>query len=334
MNIEESAKFLSAFRIDRARELVERMMIHNYAEAILEHHPECHGLDADKIHLQCSTLCRTIFREIAHIRGDPRLLTPLLNKMARNGPGHSPIWFDAFDSAYEAYKHGGKLKKKAEQLGPYLRGGSYCDIGCGGGDLVAYLKKEHPQFREYAGIDVLDWRTEGLKNEIGFQVLDFSKEGSVSQQRYDLATCIAVLHHVGSTDESRSIFLRNLRSALHDHGRLIIEEDVILPRHEIGTREDLQMQVAGRAQEQFLFGDFAMMTREEQLSVLTIIDVLGNSLVMGVHQMAFPFGFKSIVEWGELFSESGYQVEEIRINGFTAGMFNQSSHVLYILKPD
>lgn len=330
----ESTVFLSAFKDQKARDLVHQMMIHNYTEAIMEHHPHRELLERESIEAKCDSLCNTIFRKIEAIHQTPALLSPLLNDLARNHQTQPSIWFEEFSKAYDAYKHGGKLIKKAPLLTPYLRGTSYCDVGCGGGDLVAFMKKEHPSFLRCTGIDVLDWRTESLKDEIGFQMIDFSRPGSESPQAYDTATCIAVLHHVGSTDESRRIFLMNLRSAIAPGGRLIVEEDVILPREEVEASQDFLQQVSLCEKEQYGFSDFTGMTREEQHRVLTIIDVLGNTLVVGVQQMAFPFGFNSIEAWVGLFSVSGYKVEQIRINGFTPGMFNQSSHVVFILQPN
>jgi len=98
---------------------------------------------------------------------------------------------------------------------------------------VAFLKHHHKPFKEAAGIDVLDWRTESVENEINFQMLDFSQPGTKSKAQYDTLTTIAVLHHVGNTNDQISLFLGNLKSAMNPKGRLIVEEDVILPFDEI-----------------------------------------------------------------------------------------------------
>jgi SAM-dependent methyltransferase len=241
------------------------------------------------------------------------------------------IWFEDFNMAYDTYKHGSKLKMKVEQLLPYLHGKSYCDIGCGGGDLVACIKELHPRFTSYTGIDVLDWRTESLKNVINFQMLDFSDPGAVSPVKYDLATCMAVLHHVGHDDRSRKLFLRNVRKAIAENGRLVVEEDVILPGEELEANAHYRLQVAKRISAQPYFQEYTALSMEEQRCVLTIIDLLANSLIVGVPDMAFPFGFKTINGWTNLFYECGFAVEMVQIKGFTPGMFNQSAHVHFIL---
>ena len=200
--------------------------------------------------------------------------------------------------------------------------------------MVAFIKRHLSRFKEHAGIDVLDWRTEDIKSEINFQMLDFSQPNVLSAQQYDMATCMAVLHHVGNTDISRRIFLKNVRNAIHKNGRLLIEEDVILPQEEIESNEDLKNQVKSLACLQPHYKMFITMSSEDQVSVLTIIDLLANSLIVGVPNMAFPFGFKSVNEWKVLFDECDYSVEKVQINGFTENLFNQSSHVFFILTPN
>ncbi len=334
MKLHEAATFLSAFKNQRAREFVRQMMITNYTEAILEHHPKAHLIERRDISEKCTLLCQTIFHKIGDIQENPHRLVPLIKKLARNNNRQASFWFDEFDVAYESYKHWGKLKKKSQQIIPYLQGNTYCDIGCGGGDLVAFLKQNHCHFKEYTGIDVLDWRTENVKNMINFQLLDFSLPNTLSEKKYDMATCIAVLHHVGNTHKSQGLFLRNVRSLLSSTGRLLVEEDVILPLEEIASNDGYKMQAGHLAEEQANFSEYIGMNREDQRCILTIIDLMANSLFVGVQNMAFPFGFKSLVEWEIFFVECNYTVEDVRINGFTKGMFNQSSHVLFILSPN
>jgi len=333
MKLHEATSFLTAFKHENAKVLVRTMMVRNYTEAILEHHPQSYGLIKAEIYEKCTHLCHSIFRKIEKIQEDPEQLSPLLIKLSRNNRPQAVFWFEEFNLAYKRYKHEHKLKIKAEQLAPYLSGDTYCDIGCGGGDLVAYLKNYYPHFREYTGIDVLDWRTDGLKNKINFQLLDFSKSNARSTQQYDMATCIAVLHHIGHTNESLQHFLTNVQSAISKNGRLLIEEDVILPADELAQNNGFESHVKLLAENQSLFAEYLAMTREEQKSVLTIIDLLANSLVVGVPNMAFPFGFRSIEEWKVIFINSGYTIENVIIHGFTKGMFNCSSHVFFILRP-
>lgn len=333
MRTTEAKTFLTSFQNEKARDLVKKMMTHNYSEAILEHHPDHGSIDSTQIYNKCENLIHEVFGRLDDIRDQPEKLFPLFHQLSRKNPDRDAIWFEDFDIAYNHYKHHKKLFIRLEQLQPFLKGNSFCDIGCGGGDLVYFLKNQYAQFKEYAGIDVLDWRTESVKNEINFQMLDFSKPNTISQQKYDTLTCIAVLHHVGNTNESRSIFLNNIRSAITDNGRLIIEEDVILPQTEVQSNDSYKKQVEDKIKDQPLFAEFVALDRNDQKDAIIIIDLLANSLSGGVPEMAFPCGFKSLNEWTELFNQNSFEVEDVVIQGFHKGIFNRSSHVLFILKP-
>ena len=214
----------------------------------------------------------------------------------------------------------------------FFKGNSICDVGCGGGDLVYYISQNHSGFREFAGIDVMDWRTEAIRESINFQMLDLSQPGVASQTRYDTLSCIAVLHHVGHGDENIHTFLQNLRTALSPHGRLIIEEDVMLPSSEIEGNPLFREQAGKLGDKQQLFGKYLKLDTQAQKNVMILVDILANALTGGVTDMAFPFGFRTIDHWSRLFRENGYLLEETHISGFQPGLFNRSSHVYFILK--
>ena len=332
LRLTEAQTFLNSFRNEKAKNLVRRMMNSHYAEAIIEHHPNPDSIDPKHVLQKCVKLSNEVFERIEFIKAQPEELFPLFYQLSRKNTPQDSIWFREFDEAYENYKHKRKLFKRLRQLEPYLKGESYCDIGCGGGDLVAFLKKEHGFLKEYAGIDVLDWRTESIKDEINFEMLDFSKPGTKSSKKYDVMTCLAVLHHVGNTDESRSIFLKNIRNAMSKQGRLIVEEDVILPQEEIESNENYTSQVDTKKNSQPLFSEFITLSKEDQKDAIIIIDFLSNSLSGGVPEMAFPCGFKSINEWTNLFKNNGFRLEEVKILGFPENVFNRSAHVLFILR--
>jgi 2-polyprenyl-3-methyl-5-hydroxy-6-metoxy-1,4-benzoquinol methylase len=332
MKTEEASRFLHSFYNVKAREFVNRSMLYSYAEAILEHHPGT--ITKENIYSKCKYLVDETFGQINKMKDQPEKIKTLLNRLSRKNPRPASIWFEEFDSAYENYKHTKKLFIQLNNLKPFLKGNSYCDVGCGGGDLVYFLKNYYPQFKEYAGIDVIDWRTEEVKHSINFQILDLSKPGTQSRKKYDTLTCIAVLHHVGNTDNSVSVFLQNLKSAISDNGRLIVEEDVILPISEVRSDIYYKEQVEERMQDQPLFSEFMKLDKAEQMDAFILIDVLANALTGGISDMAFPFGFKTINEWNELFIENGFEIEDVRIKGFSKGLFNRSSHVYFILNPE
>jgi 2-polyprenyl-3-methyl-5-hydroxy-6-metoxy-1,4-benzoquinol methylase len=332
MKKEEATRFLKAFRNDKARRLVHVMMTRHYTEAILEHHPEPASLDPQKIEQQTRRLCDEIFKKVNRIGDEPEAVYPLVTSLSRSHRPRSGIWFAAFNEAYENYKHHRKLGIKLEQLVPFLGTGTYADIGCGGGDLVSYLKAHYGKFSSYTGIDVMDWRSEEVREKIDFMVFNFAHPEGILPVQFDFATCMAVLHHVGSDQASRLHFLRNIRASLRPEGRLLVEEDVILPAGEIAADLHLQQQTKQLMREQPLYGAYLEMESHEQEDVLILIDLLANSLTVGVPDMDLPFGFRTINEWTVLFRKAGFVPEKIRITGFVNRTFNRSSHVIYLLR--
>lgn len=121
-------------------------------------------------------------------------------------------------------------------------------------------------------------------------------------------------------------------SALSENGRLIIEEDVILPEEEWQYDEYIKKQIEQNIESQNFFEEFVNMDRNTQKDILIIIDLLANSLSVGVPDMPFPFGFMTLKEWIDLYKETGYEIEDVIINGFSRDTFNRSSHVFYVLK--
>lgn len=334
MKIEEAKTFLKAFQNRNANRFVQLMMKNNYVEAIIEHHPNRASIVQDVVREKCNGLVDGIFQQIETIVDQPEKLFLLFYKLSRSNPDKNPIWFIEFNEAYYNYRHNRKLSNRLKQLKPFLEGKSYCDIGCGDGDLIVFLKKNYPQFTEYAGIDVLDWRTDKVKEEINFQMLDFTQPGIKSLLRYDTLTCLAVLHHVGNTDEEISIFLNNIRTAIHTNGMLIIEEDVILPQHQTDSNDDYKAQLNTLAMHQPLFAEFLTLDEEEQRAIIILIDFMANCLSVGVPEMAFPCGFKTINEWIGIFIKNNFKVEEVKISGFVEGNFNRSPNVFFILTPN
>ena len=332
MTRKEAEEFMVAFRNGKARSLIHRMMALHYTEAVMEHHPDPATLDHGKIEELTGQLCHFIFKEVKSIGDNPDALFPLLLRLSRGQEPRPSIWFREFDEAYEHYKHRRKLNVKFNQLKPFLREGAYADIGCGGGDLVAHLKKHYRGFTSFTGIDVMDWRSKAIKKEINFRFFDFSNPVGTLPEKFDFATCMAVLHHVGKEDGSLLRFLGNIRDSLNVSGRLLVEEDVILPQGEVNSSELYRSQVEQLKQEQPLFGEYTMLSGQDQKAALILIDPLANSLAVGVPEMHFPFGFRSINRWADLFKESGFEVEKVQINGFVRGTFNRSSHVVYLLQ--
>jgi 2-polyprenyl-3-methyl-5-hydroxy-6-metoxy-1,4-benzoquinol methylase len=331
MKLKEAQTFIRAFTNPRARTLVKRMMKTNYLQAVLAHHPDNTTLNPVEIEEKCINMVDSIFSRIKKTIPYPEKIFTQFMILSRNNPDRDGIWFDEFIAAYENYKHNIKLKKRYDRLKQFICGHSFCDVGCGGGDLVAYVKKNHRGITCAYGIDVMDWRTEEVKKKINFEMLDFSRPGVTSVRQFDTVTCLAVLHHVGERDEEISIFLQNLKTTLHAESRLIIEEDVIISEKVQKRGSPYAEQINVLKRDQTNYDRFLLLNEKDQRDVIILIDFFANCLAVGVPTMSFPCGFHTIEEWEELFKSSRYRLEDVIIEGFVKDNFNQSSHVLFIL---
>ena len=328
----EALQFLTSFKNPEATRFLIPFLISNYNDAILAYHPNPETISPGNVHNKCTSLIETVFERINNIKNNPEKLFDLFYQLSRSNPDQDPIWFDEFLSAYQNYKHNKKLVNRYKQLSPYLTGSSFCDIGCGGGDMVASFLKQHDSFTHAAGIDIMDWRTDEIKELIEFQMLDFTKPGVSSEVQYDTLTTIAVLHHTGSSEENMITFLRNLMTAVKKGGRLIIEEDVIIPGTELVHHQDLVGQIEELKQEQRFLEPFLSFDQSTQRDIIILIDLLANCLSVGVPDMPFPCGFQTLDSWLGIFDKVGFNLREVRIQGFVQNNFNQSCHVFFILE--
>jgi SAM-dependent methyltransferase len=327
----EAYTFLSSFRNLDAQEFVRELMKNSYASAVLRHHPSPKRLSSDEIQNKCNDLVDYIFDQLNALE-DPRALFTLFKNLSRTSSEQKDIWFDEFLEAYQHYKHQTKLENRYQQLKPYIYGPSYCDVGCGGGDLVAYMKHHHPDVNEAAGIDVLDWRSDSVRDAIDFQMLDLTQPGVSSRKAFDTLTCLAVLHHIDNRNDSLDYFLTNLKTAMKPGGRLVIEEDVILPEAEIKQDETVKNQVDKARDQQPVFTGFLEFDQQTQRDIITIIDFLSNTIVVGVLEMPFPCSFQTLEGWRTIFEEKGFVTDEIKVEGLVPHRFNQSSHVIFVLR--
>ncbi len=331
--LSETYTFLSSYRNPEAQDFVRNLMKQNYTRAVLEHHPFPDSLEEGDIQNKCNSLVDHIFDHINALQY-PLKLFSLFRRLSRSAGQRKSIWFDEFLEAYENYKHRTKLKNRYQQLKPYIKGPAYCDVGCGGGDLVAYMKENHPDIEEVAGIDVLDWRSEAVRNVIDFQMLDLTQPGVSSRKAYDTLTCLAVLHHIDNRNGGLEYFLRNLKTAMKSNGKLVVEEDVILPAADIDSKESVREQIDRARNTQPLFEKFLHFDHENQRDIITIIDFLSNTLVVGVSDMPFPCSFQTLADWEYLFWENGFVIHDLKIEGFVSSRFNQSSHVIFLLEKE
>ena len=327
--LQEARIFLNSFRKKSTQEFLFPFLLENYSDAIQTYYPG-EKLSPEHIHEKTRTLLNSVFSDLEKINPDE--LFSWFHQKSRNHSPRDPIWFPEFMEAYAHYKHKQKLANRYQTLKPFLKGSTYCDVGCGGGDLVAHLLSMHPEFESAAGIDILDWRSPEVKERIDFQMLDFTKQGVSSRASYDTLTCLAVLHHTGTSAESMVNFLCNVKTAMRPGSVLIIEEDVILPSDEYESHHEVLIQIEQLKKEQPFLEGFLALSSEEQRDIIISIDFLANCLSVGVPEMPFPCGFQSLEQWLEIFNTTGLKVREVRIQGFVKNNFNQSSHVFFILE--
>jgi len=68
---------------------------------------------------------------------------------------------------------------------------------------------------------------------------------------------------------------------------------------------------------------------EEQIQYMKLLDYFSNVVVMRVPDMNFPFGYKTINQWRELFLKIGFTSVETVLIGF--GRFHRTGRVAFIL---
>ncbi len=115
---------------------------------------------------------------------------------------NNPSW-DIEDSPWKAAAISGFLKTSG------ITPGSFCEIGCGAGGILAELKKTYPG-ADFCGYEIAPaaarfWEACGDKG-IRFVLGDFFKLNSV---RYDLILLLDVIEHIGDP----FTFLNNLHGA-------------------------------------------------------------------------------------------------------------------------
>jgi len=366
-----TSEFFRAFSNQKARDATRRAKTYAYTRSISQHHPRKDTLNYALIIDRCHELMETIFSRLAVLQEYPDFLYPIIASMSRGAEKRESIWSPEYHEAYEQYKKQDKLPQRNTMLAPFMVGNSLVDIGCGGGDQVAYYREHHPEIRRAAGIDVVDWRTPGLN--IDYHVVDFAKAGANAPAQYDTGWLLAVLHHVARLDqvEKVDVFLQGVRTAVRR--RLIVEEDVIVPSRDLvlgtgkisylsasnpflettseggigGYYRAERAQVEARIQQtdklipgmeeffaladQPLLEEYLGLDEQTQRDFTILNDYLANALSVGVPHMPFPFGFRTIPEWIEIFSRNGFDLNRIKVYGFQTGNFNQVCHVHFIL---
>lgn len=331
--MDEVQLFVKAFRTQDARNLVRDMMIHNYADAIMTYHPQKETLNRAEILKKSAHLVNTIFETVNELLDSPQYLMSFFSKISRNAKPQAEFWFPEYLEAYRNYRYTEKLNNRYKQLNPLIPGGSFVDIGCGGGELVLkFMNERNLTVDQAAGIDPFEWLSDGVKGKITFHQLDFGNPGTVSDKQYDSGVCLASIHHVGGRSDIDRVntFIRGMASAIKPGGTLVVEEDVLVTGQDLQIR-DWKRQTSNLRQVQPFYDRYLKFDQETQWANTALIDFFANILSVGEPDMPFPCGFRSISEWQELFAANGLRLKRVQFIGHMAHNFNQQSHAFFIL---
>jgi 2-polyprenyl-3-methyl-5-hydroxy-6-metoxy-1,4-benzoquinol methylase len=324
-------EFLNAVENDVAREFTKRTMIEHYADAILYHHPDAAHLSKSTIIAKTTALINHIFDAILKV--GPENLSKELLRLGRKQPNRISEWFAEFDESYDHYKSSSKLPFIAEFLMPSMKGTqSLLDFGCGDGEIVTFLAKELG-LPTVSGVDVLDWRSQKNKENSAFAFYqhnfsDRNTEANIPPHSTGLMH--AMLHHVSNKPDEISSYLQAASKAIS--GRLLVVEDVLYDKNLDYTALPGSESLMVAKNSQPNFGEYLNLELQDQKDVITMLDLLSNSLAMGIPEMNFPFGAQELNQWVKIFEKSGLKLKNIKVLGFQDHLFHRMSQVLFELE--
>lgn len=329
--IRVATHFFEAFSNKNAREFLHKTMIAHYTEAILYHHPRKEKFNRTDIFQKSTKLVDHIFAALSEISNKPELLHERLLKLSRKFEPRSSVWFLEFNEAYNHYKTSGKLPLIGDVLLPHLqKAASIVDFGCGDGEMAVFIRNKLG-LSTITGIDILDWRSERNKQDKNFLFYrrDFSKQGNALDiSGHHSGIMHAMLHHVSNNKDEIASYLKKAEKIVTE--KLLIVEDVLY------SPLDRKLSVPGietiqkRTKEQSYFAEFLKLSIQEQRSVIAALDLLSNSLAIGIPDMNFPFGAQTLSDWIEIFSKSGLTIQEVNVLGFQEHLFHRMSQVLFV----
>ncbi len=326
------ANFLHAVANSEASEFTRRTMTEHYIDAVLFHHPNSANLDHKQIQTKVIKLINRIFDELALLNNKPQQLATRLLELGRKQQSRIPEWFVEFDEAYDHYKKISKLPFIGSFLLPYMQATqSLLDFGCGDGEIAMYLGKELG-LSSVAGVDVIDWRSDSNRNNPNFVFYEhnFVTNNSNDIPAHDTGLMHAMLHHVSREPAKIVEYLLRAKNAIN--GQILVVEDVLfdakLHVSNIPGIESLNQ----TRNSQPNFAEYLAKPVEVQRDVITILDLLSNSLAMGIPEMNFPFGAQEINTWGDIFQMAGLKMRTLKVLGFQDHLFHRMSQVLFVLE--
>lgn len=300
--------------------------LHSFVDAIFANHPKYDLLKLDEIRTKSEQLVEGVFDQISKAQKASQNLYSLCVDLNRKNPLFT-MWFQEFNDAYENYKLVRKPAKRAAYLHPYFCGSSLVDIGCGRGDLLNFLANEgKTSFTSFTGIDIEDF-SDPIERKFEMKVIDLKNKNYQPLEKYDTGLLMSVLHHISEDPKDIEGFLKNIRSL--GIKRLIIEEDILLAPEDRNLPIKGIDQIPALMETQPKLKRFGSLKLGSQKSFTSMADFLANALFVGIPEIPFPFAFRSITDWMEMFKD--FELEEVNLLGFQPGNFNQVCHALFIL---
>jgi SAM-dependent methyltransferase len=143
-----------------------------------------------------------------------------------------PILYDFLQNALGAQSSRRKIVR--DHFRP-KKDQSLLDIGCGTGEIAPHL----PPGVAYRGIDLSPSYIASARQRYGhlghFEVADASEPLPFSTQKFDLVTCIGLMHHLDD-DESVALF-NSVRRLLQPRGRLVTVDPTFVDGQHLIARE-------------------------------------------------------------------------------------------------
>jgi hypothetical protein len=273
-----------------------------------------------------------IFEDLIKLIHEPEKLPNELLRLGRKQPNRVSVWFREFDEAYDHYKKTSKLSFIASFLLPHLQDTkSLLDFGCGDGEIAAYLV-DQLGLKTASGVDILDWRSPKSKNNKGFIFYEFDFTDSdrpVIIPQHDTGLMHAMLHHVSNDPNTIKTYLQRARTTLSR--QLLIVEDVLFNESSQYAHISGIQSLVTASESQPNFEEYLRLAMGDQKDVITILDLLSNSLAMGVPEMNFPFGAQELSVWLKIFEAAELKLSTLQVLGLQNHLFHRMSQVLFVL---
>ncbi|MCI0566126.1 class I SAM-dependent methyltransferase [bacterium] len=177
------------------------------------------------------------------------------------------------------------------------------DLGCGTGILAKILVEEN-KFEHITGIDLHSYpEWELFKNpKITFKiVLESEFFDFLSKEKPDTATLTWVLHHMGHDEQER--YIGYLYDVLTPDARLVVLEDSYST--ELPPENDISV-----------YDSFMKFSEDDRRKIMGVYDWVANKVLAQRDKVDIPLTYRTLEEWGKLFTDKGFTVLKKKFIGF------------------